>query len=236
MVHMKATTTCSCAAGGSDMHAGCDRSAADLRASPRAKPRVLIADGHRIVAEGIACILAGEFDVSAPIMDGHALLSAADPRNVDVIVSEMTIPSISGLEVLKRLRANGSQTPFIFLTAHDEPAVAAMAMKAGANGYVSKEEVASTLIVVLRKVLRGEKYVARLNRKFDQTGKPFALTPRRREILELLASGLSNRQVARKLSLSIRTIEGYKYEMMQELHATSVVHLVRRARELCLLL
>ncbi len=202
------------------------------------RPRILLADDHRIVSEGIGRLLEDEFEVVATVEDGDALLEAARRTNVDAIVSDVTMPGRSGLAVLKQLRAEGSGVRFVFLTMHAEPALVASAMRAGANGYVLKDASGRELAHAMRHVLAGASYVTPsvAAQCLDHSARQLReLSAKQRQVLQLIALGNRPKQIAARLGLSVRTIEAHKYAIMQILFVHSTLGLVRRAKELGLL-
>jgi DNA-binding NarL/FixJ family response regulator len=200
------------------------------------RPRVLLADDHRIVAEGIARILDEAFDVLRVLEDGDALTEAAESVPADIIVCDIVMPRRSGLKVLKELRAKGSRLPFLFLSMHSEPAIVAAAMRAGANGYVIKANAGRDLLAAVETVLGGALYVTP-SLAGQHLGFPRAprLTERQHSVLLLMAKGKATKQMARELDLSMRTIEAHRYTLMQTFHVHSAIELVRRAGAMGLL-
>jgi DNA-binding NarL/FixJ family response regulator len=201
-------------------------------------PRLIIADDHHMVAEGIERILSGEFDLISVAGDGRALLETIRRQKPDLVVSDISMPGLSGLEVLKQLRSEGNRVPFIFLTMHAEPALAALAMRAGANGYVLKYAAGKDLVTAVRQVLAGETYLTpSLSAKYlsGQLQEIHNLTAKQREVLRLVGRGMRSKQIAAELGLSVRTVEAHKYTMMQILGVHSTLELVRRSEELGLL-
>lgn len=202
-------------------------------------PRIVFADDHLMVAEGIERLLEGAYDLVALVQDGPSLLKAIRAEQPDLVLSDVNMPGGNGLDVLKTLRADGNRTPFVFLTMHAEPALAATAMRAGANGYVLKMSAGEELLSALRQVLNGGQYVTPslgLHMAKETTDVGRELTPKQFEVLRLVAQGLRSRQIAEQLGLSARTVEAHKYTVMQILDVHSTVELVRRAEELGLLL
>jgi DNA-binding NarL/FixJ family response regulator len=202
------------------------------------RPRILFADDHRIVAEGIGRLLERDFEIVETIDDGDTLLDAARRTSVDAIVSDITMPGRTGLAVLKQLRAEGSDVRFIFLTMHTEPALVASAMRAGANGYVLKGAAGQELATAMFEVLAGGSYVTPsvAAQCLDHSARQVReLSAKQREVLQLIANGLRPKQIAAKLGLSVRTVEAHKYAVMQILFVHSTLALVRRAKELGLL-
>ena len=211
-------------------------SSAALKA--RAAPRLVIADDHRMVAEGIERILVDDFDLVEVAADGPALLDAVRRHQPDLVVSDISMPGLSGIEVLKQVRSEGMSTPFIFLTMHPEPALAVTAMRAGANGYVLKFAAGKDLVTAVRQVLAGGTYVTpSLGARYlsGQMLEIHNLTAKQREVLRLVGQGLRSKRIASDLGLSVRTVEAHKYTMMQILGVHSTLELVRRSEELGLL-
>lgn len=202
-------------------------------------PRLVFADDHRMVAEGIERLLEDTYDLVALVEDGGSLLEAIRREWPDIVLSDINMPGGNGIEVLKTLRAGGDHTPFVFLTMHAEAALAAMAMRAGANGYVLKMSAGDELLLALREVLAGSTYVTP-SLDLHSTSRPpnelRELTPKQREVLRLVGRGLRSRQIADQLGLSTRTVEAHKYMIMQILGVHSTVELVRRSEDLGLLL
>jgi DNA-binding NarL/FixJ family response regulator len=203
-----------------------------------ALPRLVIADDHRMVAEGIERLLDDDFDLLEISADGNALIDAVRRHRPDMVIADINMPGANGLDVLKQLRAEGFRTPFIFLTMHAEPALAAAAMRAGANGYVLKYSAGEDLLTAVRQVLLGGTYVtASLGARYinGQSQELHSLTAKQREVLRLVGRGLRSKQIASDLGLSVRTVEAHKYTMMQILGVHSTLELVRRSEELGLL-
>jgi DNA-binding NarL/FixJ family response regulator len=192
-----------------------------------------------MVAEGIERLLEDTYDLVALVEDGGSLLEAIRRERPDIVLSDINMPGGNGIEVLKTLRAGGDTTPFVFLTMHAESALAAMAMRAGANGYVLKMSAGDELLLALREVLAGSTYVTP-SLGVHSTSRPpnelRELTPKQREVLRLVGRGLRSRQIADQLGLSARTVEAHKYMIMQILGVHSTVELVRRSEDLGLLL
>lgn len=176
-----------------------------------------------MVAEGLRSLLGEEFDVVGVVEDGDDLVSATLEIAPDVIVADISMPRLNGLDALSRLKASDPAVRVVFLTMHTEVAYARRALAAGAAGYVLKHAAASELVAALRAALAGETFVSpsiarsvtggRARSTRDGTG--LSLPPRQREILELMASGLSAKEIASVLSISTRTVEFHKSEMMQ---------------------
>jgi DNA-binding NarL/FixJ family response regulator len=200
-----------------------------------ALPRIVFADDHRMVAEGITRLLEGRYDLAAMAQDGHSLLAHVRSDDPDLVLSDINMPGCNGLDVLKVLRAEGNKVPFVFLTMHAEPGLAAAAMRAGASGYVLKLAAGEELLMALHQVLHGRSYVTpSLGAHYlrGQVGALHDLTPKQREVLRLVGTGLRSKQIAAQLGLSVRTVEAHKYTIMQILDVHSTLELVRRSEEL----
>ena len=201
------------------------------------RPRVLLADDHRLVAEGLKSLLTAEFEVVGLVEDGYALIEAARQLRPDVIVADITMPQLNGIEALAPLRKDNPGMKVIFLTMHQDVAYARRALEAGAAGYVLKHSAPAELITAIRMALAGDAYltpalagevVQALQPGSPTAGDPVAkLTARQRQILQLLAEGRSTKEIASRLSISARTVEFHKYQMMEALglhHSAELVH------------
>src|SRR6516162_7259811 len=179
------------------------------------KPRILIADDHQILAEGLRGLLEPEFEVVAVVADGRELVAAAENYRPDVIVADITMPSLNGIDAAVQLRDAEVKTKVIFLTMHRDVAYARRAMDAGAAGFVLKHSVASELVTAVRAALQGRTYVTPmiagelLQSYRDRDSRPCGtfqrLTARQREVLQLIAEGRSAKEVATVLNISTRT-------------------------------
>ncbi len=200
--------------------------------------RILLADDHPMVLEGVAKILEDEFDVVGKVEDGRALVAAAQELKPDVIVTDMTMPLLHGLEACRQLkRLVGSKV--IFLTMHADVAYAKEVFQAGASGYLLKRNAASELIDAIHTVIQGKTYITPLVFVDDQMPIEHAsqsqvpilkhLTPRQREVLQLIAEGKSIKEIAVLLSLSMKTVEFHKTNLMDTLHMQSNADLTKFA-------
>ncbi len=203
------------------------------------KPRVLIADDHRILAEGLRSLLEPEFEVVELVADGRELVAAAKRLQPDVIVADVAMPSLNGIEAADRLRELGVTTKVVFLTMHHDVAYARRAMQAGAVGFVLKHSAADELVTAVREALHGRTYVTPLiagellrSYRDDEAapGDPAGrLTSRQREVLQLYAEGRSAKEVAAVLTISIRTAEAHKARILEALELRSTADLVQYA-------
>jgi DNA-binding NarL/FixJ family response regulator len=196
----------------------------------------LLADDHKILAQALANYLRDEFELVGIVDNGEQLLAVAGQTHPDVVVADISMPRLSGLEALRQMRAQGLECRVIFLTMHGEPELAAEAMRAGASGYLLKSSAGEELIAAIHEVLDDKVHLspliakAVLNELSNRSGRQARkLTPRQREVLKLLASGLSMKQVAGELGLSPRTVESHKYEMMEVLGIKNTAQLVQYA-------
>jgi DNA-binding NarL/FixJ family response regulator len=200
------------------------------------RAKVLLADDHAIVAEGLATLLKGQFDLVGTVGNGVELVDAARQLRPDVIVADVAMPVLSGLEALRRLKAAKSDAKVIFLTMHADAQLATEAFRAGASGYVLKHSAGEELITAIREVLQGRIYLTPLITRdvittlTEPAPKPaVTLTPRQLEVLRLIAEGRRMKEIAAILNLSTRTVETHKYEMMRSLGVESTAQLVRYA-------
>ena len=203
------------------------------------KPQVLIADDHRILAEGVRGLLESEFEVVGVVDDGRELVVAAKKLQPDVIVADISMPSLNGIEAAAQLRNSGVTSKVVFLTQHREVAYARRAIDAGASGYVLKHSVATELVTAIHEALRGQTYITPMiagelldSYRNDDSGQDDAmhlLTPRQREVLQLIAEGRSAKQIASLLKISIRTAEAHKANILKALGLESTAELVQYA-------
>ncbi len=197
------------------------------------RPRVLVADDHRIVIAGLEALLADRYEITARASDGRALLELAREADADFIVADISMPGLNGIEALEAMRREGIDTPVVFLTMHAEPAYARRALEAGAAGYVLKHEAPQELLQALEVVAQGGVFVSvELVPEVFGGGRPerdpaSGLTPRQREILRLLVDGRSAKEIARLLDISHRTVEYHKYQAMQSLGVESNAELIQ---------
>jgi len=203
------------------------------------KPRVLLADDHKIVLEGLKGILENEFELVGTVEDGRALVATAQRLNPDVIVADVSMPLLNGIEAAHQLKKANSQAKFIFLTMHPDARYATRALEAGASGYVLKHSAASELVQAIREALRGRVYVTPMIAKdvlqtfMDKSHGVrrghLELTPRQREVLQLVGEGHSAKEIATILHISTRTVEFHKYRIMEDLNLRTNAGLIQYA-------
>lgn len=203
------------------------------------RARVLLADDHRIVAEGLKSLLEDDFDLAGIVSDGRTLVETAKQKAPDVIVSDISMPLLNGLDAARQLKREGVAAKIIFLTQHADAHLAAEAFRVGASGYLLKNSAGEELVTAISEVMRGRTYLTPLitqdvlsllmNSSALDDALTAKLTPRQREVLQLLAEGHSMKEVASVLNLSTKTVESHKYEMMKELDIKTNAELVQYA-------
>jgi DNA-binding NarL/FixJ family response regulator len=206
------------------------------------KPRVLLADGHIIVAQGLEALLKPNFDVMGCMRDGRALVAAVDQLHPDLVITAISMPGLNGLEAIRQIRKNLLKLPVVVLTVHDEPGLVAEALKAGASGYVLKTSPMEELEFAIREVMLGRTYVTSVIAKDvysllmqpggSSSGVSAQITARQREVLQLVAEGRTMKEIASILHISPRTAESHKYEMMSMLGIQTTAELIHYAIKL----
>ena len=200
-----------------------------------ARARVLLADDHAIVADGLHSLLKDRYDLVGTVGDGQALVDAALEQKPDVIVADIGMPVLTGLQAWQRLSGSGIPSRIIFLTMHADPQLAAEAFRSGASGYLLKHSAGEELIAAIEEVRQGRAYMTpmitrEVIRSLGSTARrPPRLTQRQSDVLRLLADGMRMKEIAAALKLSVRTIETHKYEMMQTLGVRSTAELIQVA-------
>jgi DNA-binding NarL/FixJ family response regulator len=199
------------------------------------RPRVLLADDHRLVLGAFEKMLEDECDVVGSVSDGRALLEEADRLKPDVIVLDISMPLLNGIDAGRQIKQRLPAVRLVFLTMNEDADLAREAFKAGGSAYLLKRSAPEELLAAIREVMNGRAYVTSLMTEglvnsFLQGGtKPHELTPRQREVLQLLAEGKSMKQVAEVLNLTPRTVAFHKYRMMDQLNLKSSAELVQFA-------
>jgi DNA-binding NarL/FixJ family response regulator len=203
------------------------------------KPRVLLADDHRILAEGVRGLLEPEFELVGIVSDGRELVEAAIELRPDVVVADISMPSLNGIDAVALMRQAGVSSRVVFLTMQRDVSYARRAMEAGASGYVLKHSAHDELVEAIREALRGHTYVTpvlagELLRSYREEGPQPAdparrLTPRQREVLQLSAEGRSAKEVASLLHISSRTAEYHRARVMKVLGVKTTAELVQYA-------
>ena len=202
------------------------------------RPRVLLADDHRLLREAFTRLLEPECDVVGAVADGRALLEVAPNLLPDIVVLDVAMPLLNGLDAARQLNQMMPKVKVIFLTMSEDPDVAAEAFRAGASGYLLKNSAASELLQAIQEVSRGHSYITPIAtqglvetflHQAQPTAKTVELSPRQREVLQLLAEGHTMKEIARTLKITPRTVAFHKYSMMEQLGITSSAELVQFA-------
>lgn len=207
--------------------------------TPPRRARVLLADDHLLVAEALRSLLSPEFDLVGVVEDGRALVEAARTLGPDVIVADISMPHLNGIDALMQLRQGGGRVPVVFLTMHRDVTFARRALEAGASGFVLKHSASVELIAAIRAALQGKIYLTpqlagevlgAMRQGPEESSDPVvSLTARQREVLQLLAEGRSAKEIASSLSISVRTVEFHKYQLMETLDLHTNAELIHFA-------
>lgn len=205
------------------------------------RPRILMADDHSIVLAGLKKLVETEGEVVGTVEDGRALVEEAKKLRPDIILLDISMPLLNGLDAARQLTKVVPECKLVFLTMHATPAYAMEAFKAGASGYLIKRSATSELKQALQAVMRGQHYMTPLITKdvlaatlqpTEETKHkrpPAVLTPRQREVLQLVAEGKGTKEIARILNISVKTVEFHKFRIMDELDLHSTAELTRYA-------
>jgi DNA-binding NarL/FixJ family response regulator len=207
-----------------------------------ARTTVLLADDDTIVAQGLAALLKDDFDVVRTVGDGRQLIAAAKELKPAVIVTDISMPTLNGLDAVRELLRDGVQSKVIVLTQHKETQFAVEAFRAGVSGYLLKQCAGDELAKAIEEVTNGRAYLTGLvtkdlisvllAAKESGTDERRALTRRQREVLQLVAEGKTAKEIAGLLNISTRTVEGHKYEIMEALGVKTSAELVQQAIKL----
>ena len=201
-------------------------------------PRIVLADDHTIIAEAFLKLVEGHADVVATVSDGRALLETAQQLKPDVVVVDICMPLMNGLEAGLQLKKLMPAVKVIFLTMNEDPELAVEAMRRRASGYLLKSSAASELIRAIQMALKGKSYVtpriaAGIRKAIIDNANPRArakkLTPRQREVIQLLAEGKSMKEAAGVLNVTPRTVAFHKYRVMAMLGLKTSADLIQFA-------
>ena len=201
------------------------------------RTRVLLADDHTLVRAGVRRILEGEpgFTVEE-VADGHAALAVLRDRPIDVLVLDLTMPGVDGFEVLRRVRAAHPAVKVLVLTMHASAEYVSRALREGADGYLLKDSAVQDLVSGIRAVMAGRPYYSpavqneiavAMARGRGRRSEP--ITEREREVLRMVAEGLSTKEIAARLDISARTVESHRANLMRKLGLRSVARLTQYA-------
>jgi len=204
------------------------------------RPTLLLADDHIMFSQGLQSLLEDEFDLVGVVGDGQALVEAAVRLKPDVVVVDISMPVMNGFDAVRQLKKQGVTAKIIFLTMHADDRLLAEAFRCGGAGYVLKQSAGEELIFCIRQVLAGNKYVtpmiatewAQDVSKRVQESQKLTLTPRQREVLQLVIDGCTMKEIATRLGISTRTAESHKYEMMEGLGVETTAELIQYAVKL----
>ncbi len=202
-------------------------------------PTILIADDHHLVVDGLRRLLEHEYDVVGDVADGRSVRAEVERLQPDLVILDVSIPSLNGVDCARQLREAGCVAKILMLTMHADATLAREALDAGASGYILKSSPAAELRTAIREVLLGRTFlspavtrdlldvVGRANSKREDAWAK--LTPRQREVLQLLAEGKSHKEVAAILNVSVKTAEYHKYAIIETLGVKSNAELVQYA-------
>ena len=203
------------------------------------RPSVLLSEDHTIVMEGLRRILEPHLNVVGSVEDGRALVAAAKELRPDVIVADISMPLLNGIEAARQIKKMKIRTKIVFLTMHPDVTYATEAFRAGASGYVLKNSAAQELVTAIQEAFKGRVYVTPLVAKdvlhtlMTASSQPekrsVELTPRQREVLQLVAEGHSAKEISGILHVSPRTVEFHKYQIMEKLGLRTTPELTQYA-------
>jgi len=199
--------------------------------TPR-RTRILLADDHRVLTDALTATLEGEFEVAGTFENGRDLLDALDTESADVVVLDISMPGMNGLEAARRISAQHPAVRIVFLTMHPERPYVDQALDSGASAYVLKREAASDLARAIRSAMAGERYISPSAAQPSPEAAPKHaedLTARQREVLQLVAEGRSAKVIASELKISPKTVEFHKAAIMERLGLHTTADLVRYA-------
>jgi DNA-binding NarL/FixJ family response regulator len=204
------------------------------------RPTILIADDHKMFAQGLAGLLEDEFDLVGSVENGQALIDAAMRLKPDLIIVDISMPVLNGLDAVRRLYQGHTSSKVVFLTMHADTRLLREAFQCGGVGYVLKQSAGEELLFALRQVMSGQNYISpsiEKELKHETLAKAdekqhFNLTPRQREVLQLLCAGYTMKEIANQLNISTRTAETYKYQIMEGLGVESTAELIQYAIKL----
>lgn len=198
------------------------------------RPRILLADDHTMFGECLKGLLQDDFDLLGTVENGAVLVDSAVRLEPDIVILDISMPVLNGFDAARELRKRGTSAKIIFLTMHADTGLMAEALRCGASGYVVKQSAGKDLIAAIRQVVEGKTYFPNFETS-DLNPHSLNLTPRQRDVLRLIAQGLTMREVASELGISTRTAESHKYEMMEGLGVETSADLIKYAIKLGLI-
>ena len=203
-----------------------------------AKPRVILADDHTLLLEAFEKLLSAECDVVARVADGRALVDAVREHRPDVVVLDLAMPLLNGLDAARQIKQMNKSVRLVFVTMNEDPDLAAEAFRAGGSAYLLKRSAASELLTAIREAMRHRSYVTplvtegmlgSLMQPASSESPAQQLTSRQREVLQLLAEGKSMKEVATILNVTARTVAFHKYRIMEQLRIKTNAELIQYA-------
>lgn len=205
------------------------------------KIKVMLADDHALIREGFRSLLGKNelFEIVGEAENGRELIEKIANTNPDVVLTDISMPQMTGLEVMERIKKTRPEIKFIILTMHEEREYVMRALTAGAEGYLFKNVEKAELERAIKTVYDGEKYFSAAITTIlaEYVAKPAPtqvaeITPREKEVLELVAEGYSTKQIADKLGISIRTVESHRINMLKKLEVSNTAELIRKSIQL----
>lgn len=206
------------------------------------RPRIVLADDHGLILEGLRNLLQKDFDVVGTATNGRDLVAEAERQKPDAVLLDVSMPILNGMEAARQIKSREPRTKILFVTQKSDRQYVQTALRSGASGYILKQAAINEIGPALREVLSGRYYVSPALRQgipaalYDPTKNPSelfgqTLTPRQREVLQLVAEGKSNKEIAAILNVSVKTIDFHKAGIMEELGLRSTAELTRYAIE-----
>lgn len=196
------------------------------------RTRILLADDHSFILAGIRSLLEAHYDLVGQVSDGRALVEAAERLRPDLIILDVTMPLLNGIDAARQIRQAWPQSKLLFLSMHASPVYLREAFDAGGSGYVLKSSAVEELRTAIQRILKGQTYVASsLERGFPGGAgrSSSALTERQREVLQLIADGRGNKEIAKMLEVSVKTVEFHRGRIMNRVGVHTVAELIRWA-------
>lgn len=203
------------------------------------KPRILLADDHALVLEGFRRILEGQYELVGTVEDGRALLEAAKKLQPDIVILDVSMPLLNGIDAAAQLKKICPKAKIVVVTMHADTDYVRSAFEAGASAYVLKRSAVDELEQAIRAVVAGHSYITPLitkelldvflSKASEKSGGPDGLTTRQREVLQLLAEGRTAKEIANLLNISSRTVEFHKGQIMDHLNLQTTADLIKYA-------
>ena len=201
------------------------------------RTRILLADDHRMLLDALVTLLAKEFEVVGVVRDGGAVIEMAERLRPDIIVLDISMPEVDGIDAARILQKEGNRAKILYLSMYADLPLVEEAFRTGASGYMLKEGAVEELVKAIQCIARGGTYVTPLLGDLmsslltagSQKGRDAVLTPRQLEILRLLAEGRTMREIGQMLNITTRTTESHKYEIMRNLGVKTSAELIRYA-------